>query len=232
MHCGHVTSQALEMAMKAKHRPGSVVFLAVVTAFLTVAIPVFAYQYPLSSTDIRNAYLLGTRKDSVTADFFSRYRHNLPMPDKGPHVADIMVETPYAQVVDRGQSDRNPDSQQAEIDLANNKFAFLVRVGVDTTDTYPGPPPSNPTAHHFPPPDFDRDFDIQVFQRDKKIEATGSHVELLYSESVANVYQISGAIIELKFDIDKVDPDQELTVKVHTLDDQNIETDFDLGSLK
>jgi hypothetical protein len=218
--------------MTAKPCPGFVTFLVSIATLLVIALPLFAYQYPLSSTEIRNAYLLGTRKDSVTTDFLAQYRHDLPMPETGPHVADVIVRTPYAQVVELGQSDSNPDSQQAEIDLATRKFSFLVNVGVDLTDTYPGPSPSDPTGHRFPAPDFENDFQVQLIQRDKNIEATGLQVELLYSDAVPNVFQISGAIIELKYDIKEIDPDAEITVKVHTPDDQNVEAIFDLGNLK
>lgn len=57
-------------------------------------------------------------------------------------------------------------------------------------------------------------------------------VYLLYSEAVANIYQISGAILELQFDTDKLDPYDDVTVKVRTPGDQNLESTFDLGHLR
>ena len=208
---------------------------AMITVLLTaivIALPALAYPYALSSTEIRSAYMLGNRKDSVTTDFLAKYKHDLPLPDFGPHVATIRVETPYAQVVALGESALNPDVQGAEQDLAEQQFPFILRVGVDLTDTYPGPPPWDPTAPGFPVPDFQRDFDIQLVQNDKLIQSKSTQVYLLYSDRVANVYQISGAIIELRFDTDKIDPYDEVTVKVRTPDDQNLETTFDLGRLK
>jgi hypothetical protein len=214
-------------------------FAAIVPAMITVlataiviAWPALAYQYPLSSTEIRSAYMLGNRKDSVTTDFLAKYKHDLPMPDSGPHVATVSVETPYTQVVALGESALNPDVQGAEQDLAEKQFPLILRVGVDLTDTYPGPPPWDPTAPGLPLPDFQRDFDIQLVQNDTLIQSKSTQVYLLYSDAVANIYQISGAIIELRFDTDKIDPYDEVTVKVHTPDDQNVETTFDLGHLK
>ncbi len=100
------------------------------------------------------------------------------------------------------------------------------------SDTYPGPPPWDPTAPGLPLPDFQRDFEIQLVQHGKVIDLESTQVYLLTSNAVANIYQISGAIIELRFDTDKIDPYEEATVRVHTPDDQDVETTFDLGQLR
>jgi hypothetical protein len=122
--------------------------------------------------------------------------------------------------------------QQAEQDLAEKRFPFFLRVGVDLTDSYPGPPPWDPTAPGLPLPDFQRDFEIQLVQHGKVIPAEATQVYLLTSDAVSNIYAISGAIIELRFDVDKIDPYEEATVRVHTPDDQDVETTFDLGQLR
>lgn len=218
--------------MTAKPRSGFVVFLTSLATVLVIAWPAFAHQYPLSSTDIRNAYLLGTRRDSVTADFFAPYRHDLPMPETGPHVADVILETPYAQVVDLGQSDLNSDSQQAGIDLADKKFPFIVRVEIDLTETYPGPLPSGSNAPGLPVPDFEKDFKIRMLQDEKKINSESSQVFLLYSGGDGGFVQITGAVIELRYNNDLLDPYSDLTISVQTPDDQDVQTTFDLGHLK
>lgn len=196
-----------------------------------IASPSLAFDCPMSSSSIRDAYMLGKRKDFRTAEFFAGYDHRLPMPETGPHVATISVETPYAQVVELGQDALNPDVQRAEQELGDKPFPFIVRVGINMTDTYPGPHSWNPRAPGVPIPDFKRDFEIQLVQR-KQIPAISVQVYLLYSDAVASVYQISGAILELQFDTDKLDPYDDVTVKVHTPDDQNLESTFDLGHLR
>ncbi|MFY9805430.1 MAG: hypothetical protein WA211_11965 [Candidatus Acidiferrales bacterium] len=206
--------------------------ITVAAGALLMALPALAYLCPLSTTDIRSAYLLGNRNDFVTTDFLAPYTHELPMPDSGPHIAKISVETPYSQVVALGAIALNPDVQLAEQDFAARKFPFILRVGVDLTDTYPGPPPWDPTAPGLPLPDFERDFEIQLVQHGKVIACESTQVYLLTSDAVANIYQISGAIIELRFDADKIDPYDEATVRVHTPDGQDVETTFDLGALK
>lgn len=206
--------------------------LSMSLAALLVVLPTFAFDDPLTSTTIRDAYMLGNRKDFKTAEFFARYKHVLPAAETGPHVAAISVETPYGQIVELGEAALNTDIQGAEEEWTGKTFPFIVRVGIDLTDTYPGPPPWNPRAPGLPLPNFERDFEIQLVQNEKRIPARSSQVYLLYSDGVANTYQISGAIIELRYDTKSVDPYSEATITVHTPDDQHVETSFDLGQLR
>jgi len=217
--------------MKPAARSGVVVLFLTFVIVLLIELPALAYQYPLSSSDIRNAYLLGYAKDQNTTSFFAQYVTQLPMPETGPHVATIALKTPYAQVVELGQSAVNADVQGAEEELANTKFPLLVSVGIDLTPTYPDPPITNP-ASGSPVPDFEQDFSIELFQDGAKIDAQSTRVNLLYSEGVGNTYEVSGAIIVLRFDPEKVNPDNEVIVKVHTPDDQHVKATFDLGHLR
>ena len=217
--------------MKPAARSGVVVLFLTFVIVLLIALPALAYQYPLSSSDIRNAYLLGYAKDQNTTSFFAQYVTQLPMPETGPHVATIALKTPYAQVVELGQSAVNADVQGAEEELANTKFPLLVSVGIDLTPTYPDPRITNP-ASGSPVPDFEQDFSIELFQDGAKINAQSTRVNLLYSEGVGNTYEVSGAIIVLRFDPEKVNPDDEVIVKVHTPDDQHVKATFDLGHLR
>src|ERR1700691_4747124 len=90
--------------MKPAARSGVVVLFLTFVIVLLIALRALAYQYPLSSSDIRNAYLLGYAKDQNTTSFFAQYVTQLPMPETGPHVATIALKTPYAQVVELGLS--------------------------------------------------------------------------------------------------------------------------------
>jgi hypothetical protein len=216
--------------MKAAVRRRLVVFLAV-TAIVAVVLPAFAYQYPLSATDIRNAYLLGYAKDQETSDFFAQYVRQFPAPDSGPHVATITIKTPYAQVAELGKSAADADVQSAQDEFGNKKVPLLVCVEIDFTATYPDPTVWNPASIGFLVPDFQHDFGIQLVQDGKTIGAQSARVYLLPYGISSNDYQVSGAIIELKYDLDKVNPDA-VTVKVHTPDNQHIKTAFDLGQLR
>jgi hypothetical protein len=216
--------------MAIKRYSGLACVLITVALVLVVVLPALAYRYPLSSSDVREAYLLGVRGDSVTADFFAKYRHDLRQSRTGPWVSDVIIETPYGQVVDLGQSDRNPDTQQAEIDLPKRSFPFIVRVGINFTDTYPSrptdPPAARPTI-----PNFEKDFKVQISQKGKKIQSTSLKTILLDSGDYGNG-QVTGAELQLTYDSGTVDPSEDLIIKVLTPDDQDVETTFDLSSLK
>jgi hypothetical protein len=218
--------------MEAKPRPGFVNVLATIAVVFVVALPALAYQHPLSSTDIRNAYLLGARKDSLTAQFFAPYEHVLPMPPSGPFVSGIGVETPYRQIVELGQSALNSDVQDAEQRFANASMPFLVRVTVNCTATYPDPHPSALPAFAVPLPNFQKDFRIKFLQKNVEVEPEDSRVYLLYADALGDIGQISGAIIEVQYNNDRIDPYEDLTISVETPDQQHIETGFHLSRLK
>ena len=57
-----------------------------------------AYEHPLDSSAIRNAYFLGS-SNSESVRFLSQYKKTLPRPQTGPHIAEMEVRTPFAQVV-------------------------------------------------------------------------------------------------------------------------------------
>ena len=80
--------------------------------------------------------------------------------------------------------------------------------------------------------DFEQDFSIQLFQNGTKIDAQSTRVNVLYSDGVGNTYQVSGAIIVLRYDPEKVNPNDEVVVQVHTPDDQHVKATFDLGHLR
>jgi hypothetical protein len=218
--------------MKPAARSGLVILLGTFVILALIALPALAYQYPLSSSDIRDAYLLGYAKDLSTTNFFAQYVRQLPMPETGPHVAAITLRTPYAQVAEMGESAMNSDVQGAEGELASRKFLLLVRVGIDLTPTYPDPPVTTNPVSGSVVPDFDHDFSIQLFQDGVNIDEQSKRVNVLYADGVSNTYQVSGAIIELAYNPDKVKTDTEVTIKVHTPDDQHVKATFDLGSLR
>jgi|HubBroStandDraft_1064217.scaffolds.fasta_scaffold40587_3 hypothetical protein len=219
--------------MKPAARSGLVVLLGTFVVLMLIAFPALAYQYPLSTSDIRNAYLLGYAKDLSTANFFAPYARQFPVPESGPYIATITLKTPYGQLVELGQSALNADVQGAEEEYATRKLPFLVQVGVvDLTATYPGAPTSDTAAPGVPLPDFQRDFPARLVQAGQEIAVQSTQVYLLYSDSAFNTYTVSGATIEYRYDPEKIDSDDEVTFEVRTPDDQDVETTFDLGHLR
>lgn len=219
--------------MKPAARSGSLILLGTFVILMLIALPALAYQYPLSSSDIRNAYLLGYAKDLNTANFFAPYVREFPILESGPYIATITLKTPYVQLVELGQSALNADVQGAEEEYASRKLPFLVQVSVvDVTPTYPGASASDSAMLGVPLPDFQRDFPARLVQDGQEIAVESTQVYLLYSDSSVNSYGISGAIIECRYDPEKINPDDEVIFEMYTPDDQQVQATFDLGRLR
>jgi hypothetical protein len=127
-----------------------------------------AFYYPLSSEQVREAYLLGHNTDD-RAVFFAKYLHTLPLPDKGPDVQCIEFGTPYELVALRSQEDwANYDGLDAEQDYAAHPSEVLIRVLIWGTPTFhfAGPPPSTKPkqAQSWRQEDYLRGFEFRVSQ--------------------------------------------------------------------
>src|SRR5271170_7283126 len=59
----------------------------------------FAYEHPLSDEAVRDAYFIGQDVKNVN-QFLAPYLKSLPIPNSGPHVSEIELSTPFAQVVE------------------------------------------------------------------------------------------------------------------------------------
>lgn len=131
---------------------------------LGVVIPRMAYDYPLSTSQIRDAYFLGARKDGATADFFASYCREFPTTKRGPHVAAISVETPYAIVVERSGTAPNYTAQDALREFEGKRGSF--RVGVKIVETPSDPAVSLPAEAkpQSPPGDFAFDTRIRLIK--------------------------------------------------------------------
>jgi hypothetical protein len=198
---------------------------------LSVALPAGAYVYPLSSTAIRDAFMTGQRNDQQTEDFFRPYSHTLPMPPKGPHVAIVMLQTPFYQVVANTMKP-NYHSNQAERDFLGLPLDVILRVQVDYTATYPVRNENGSLLDVEPIPDFLHDFKVTLSQ-DKQgdVKAKLQQVSLIFTDASTDLYGVTGAILEFHFDPDKIDSD-DATITVDTPDGQHVETTFNLLRLR
>ncbi|HKS83110.1 MAG TPA: hypothetical protein VJR23_16520 [Candidatus Acidoferrales bacterium] len=203
----------------------------VVLMVIAIAIPAMAasYTYPLSSTDIRDAFMTAQRNDEQTADFFLPYSHNLPMPESGPHVAAITLETPFYQVVEKSVK-AGYHSNEAEKDFLGKPLNFQVRVEIDFTATYP-PAGTNLSQYIMQPvPNLWDEFKIEL-EQGKEVPCTSRHMYFIFSDASPNIFGLAGAIIEQDYDAEKIDADL-TTVKVDTPDGQHVETAFNLAKLR
>ena len=199
--------------------------LSLIFSALLIAPPTPAYEYPLSSEAIRDAYFLGKASPEKKAEFFGKYTHHLPMPKSGPHVAWIEVETPFACVVDRvARMPLNYHAQEAEQDFLGKPGCFHVRLEIDFTATYP-----DPTGATAVPSDFWRNFKVHLRQR-AQIPARSVRGQPIYNTKA--LLGFTGATIRLDYDVSRIDPAAPATVEVDTPDGQHVKTTFDLARLR
>jgi hypothetical protein len=108
------------------------VLAAVVVAALSAA----AYDYPLSSEAVREAYFLGQRRDMSTAKILAQYVKRLPATNAPWQVAEMEVRTPFYQVALRSwRSLPGYSGQQAWEEYRKRKPQIIVRVYLATALT-------------------------------------------------------------------------------------------------
>ena len=216
----------------------SYIRVGAVALSLLSAQALLAYERPLDTHSIREAYFLGSRKDDKAAKFLGQYQKRLPVPKTGSHVAEIGIRTPYSQVVLRSfQAPGNYSAQQAEQDYQAQPDRIVVRVRINLTPTYPGYLP-DPTrgkgAIRERPPDFWRDFEIRVVQG-KTIRPGRVRGRPLYPSTLVGPVPPAGALegaeVELEFDTALISS-APVRVEVLTPDGQTVEAEFDLKELR
>ncbi len=193
--------------------------------------PAGAYDQPLSSTMIREAYFLGSGNDEKTSDFLVKYAQRLPTPKKGAHIAEIEIQTPYAQVVERARKALpGYSAQQAEQEFANKPGLFYVRVWILLTPSYSNLLPSQPGGIHPRPVDFWRQFAVRLFQ-EREIPPQSIRGWPLYTSGTDPGSSLAGAEVELEYDTSEIES-VPVQIEVRAPDGQRIEATFDLAKLR
>lgn len=197
-----------------------------------------AYEHPLDTHSIREAYFLGNRKDEKPARFLALYAKRLPLPKTGPHVAEIELLTPYAQVVLRAfRAPGSYSAQDAGQDYAAQPDLVRVRVRINLTPTYPAflaDSSRGKGAVRERPPDFWRDFKVEVTQG-KTITPKKLSGRPLYTSAFQaprpQAGALQGAEMQLEFDAAQI-ASAPVRVDVLTPDGQTVETEFELRDLR
>jgi hypothetical protein len=199
-----------------------------------IAAQAAAYDHPLNSSAIRDAYFLGS-DNNQSVRFLAGYKETLPAPKSGPHVAEIEVRTPFAQVVVSSREHSvGYSAQQAEQDYKKNPGTLQVRIQILFTATFAIGSPLNP-----PPAcqgvirmnsalDCFHDFQFRSRQ-EKQIEPVSSYGVPIYSGGDSSV--LTGGDIWFTFRTDEI-ASAPLRVAVSTPDGQKISAEFDLAALR
>ena len=100
-----------------------------------------AYDPTLTPSALHDAYVLGQRNDQTTAEFFDPYgKQTIGTVDGGtPHLSEIEVLTPFAQVVDesRRKGSSGFSEQQALAAYHKRGDTIVVRVNLVLPAAYP-----------------------------------------------------------------------------------------------
>jgi hypothetical protein len=207
-------------------------------ALLTLPVPSFAFETPLSDTAVREAYFLGQRHDDRLARFLDKYTKHLPPPKRGPHISAVTFYTPFALVVqDSSEHSTGYSAQQAWLDHQNQEESVEVVVQILLTDSYPALIP-RPTGSHSGssigyvqrPYDFWARFHVQVFSRDKELKpfTSSGRPDLFCGDDGC---LLTGATLELEFPAQAFDSES-ATVEVRPPEGESVSVEFDLVSLR
>ena len=134
--------------------------LSILLLGIVVAQPVAAYEYPLSSTAIRDAYFLGSGDPVKLGNFLEQYAKHYPVAKSGQYVASIRFETPYyiiAEYVSQASALASYHAPDAEQEFLGKPGLCRVRVEIyyGISSTYTGP--------------YQTNYNIQLKQHDKEI---------------------------------------------------------------
>jgi hypothetical protein len=199
----------------------------------------FSFDIPLSEESVRQAYFLGQRNDNKTVEFLDKYTQHHPVPDEGPQVASVQLLTPYANVVELSRQHTLGNSAQDALQLyKKNGDVVRVVINIYFTATYnaviekpAGSRSSSTNGFQLRSVNFWRDFSYRLFQKDELIEPLDMQGQATYSSS-EDSSSLTGAVITLLYDANKISSSHDADVVVDTVAGQQLVTTFDLASLR
>jgi hypothetical protein len=184
---------------------------------LLLACPAWSYDFPLTSSAIRDAYFLGTRQAGMGDDFLAQYTHSVPQLRLGDNlVTRIRIETPFLQVAAHASKTLNYNAQNAVKDFYGKPAVF--RMYLEICYMLDAPLPNA--------------VKVTVLQNDKEITPRSDERSAFFPATDPYIPAVNvGEIVNQEFDPRKFDSST-LTVRIDTPDDQHAKTEFDLQTLR
>jgi hypothetical protein len=182
---------------------------------LALALPGSAYDYPLTSTAIRDAYFLGRRQGGLGTEFLAEYQRSIPSLRVEQFISFAQIETPFVLVAVQSSRKLNYSAQDALEDFRDKPLDFRIHFEICYM----------PDA----PPDAVK---IKLIQNRKEIVPDSVERSGFYAP--ADVYTRLGSIgevVDMKVDAAKIDSSS-LTVQIDTPNDQHAQVNFELQSLR
>src|SRR5579864_8783883 len=183
---------------------------------LAVAMPAAAYDYPLSSNAISDAYFLGVRQSGLTPAILAPYSRFVPELHQGSCTSEIRLETPFLQIVAYAGGVPNYSSQDAVKDFYDRPMKF--RMFLNICYMRLAPPPNS--------------VKIKVVQKKKEIEPEAD-TRLAYAEPIDELSTLppNGEKVELEFEAGRIDSST-ITIAIDTPNDQHVKVELDLQDLR
>lgn len=171
--------------------------LGVLMLALSLASPANAYDSPLTSASIRDAYFLGRRAGGLGERFLADYRQSIPGLHVGEYTSFVQIETPFVQVALRSSRALNYSAQDAVREFLDKPAVFRLHMEVCYMPDAPPdaikvklvqnkkeiPPDSEKRATFYPPTDaytslpaIGESIDLEI--RSEKIESSGLTIQV------------------------------------------------------
>ena len=175
----------------------------------------YAYDFPLSETAVRDAYFVGIRQGNQSGDFLRQYTRSFPGLKVEQFVSFVRLETPFYQVADYASRTLAYSAQDAEKDFRDKPLVFRMHFEICYM----------PNA----PPDAVK---IRILQNNKEIIPDGTKRSAYFPPTDAYTSLPSiGEYIDLELRADKFDSST-LTLMVDTPDGQHSETEFEMQKIR
>ena len=194
----------------------------------------FAYEVPLTPAALHEAFILGQRNDSATAAFLNPYVKQVTKNAQEPHIAEIQILTPFAQVVDLSRRLTSGYSeQQAAREYHERGDSVVVRIVLMLPAAYPKPEatenetptpvqqsPKPSTA--LQPENFWQNFRFATKQQGKTIATRFIRNQPIFSTPTKDTPSaLDGATVWLEYDAKDI-ASEETVVEVTTPDSKTI----------
>ena len=203
-----------------------------------------AYEVPLTPAALHEAFILGQRNDAATAAFLNPYVKQITEHSQEPHIAEIQILTPFAQVVDLSRRFTSGYSEeQAAREYHQRGDTVVIRILLMLPAAYPKPeapaneapaPAQQPPAPstQLQPENFWQNFRFATKQHGKTIPTRFIRNKPIYSTPTKDTPSVlDGATVWLEYDAKDV-ASEETVVEVTTPDSKTIGATFDLKKLR
>jgi hypothetical protein len=205
------------------------------------ALSLHAYEAPLAPAALHDAWTLGQRNDQATAEFLAPYSTQVTEgAPTSPHVAEIEILTPFAQLVDQSRQNLSDYSEpQATQAYHQRGDTVIVRIRLMLPAAFPksqpdakSPPATRAQTAPLRNENFWQSFQFAVKQGQRVLTPKSIQNKPIYSAATNSAPSVlDGQTVWLEFESKNV-ASEEIRVEVTTPDANTAATTFDLKKLR